>query len=325
MRNPEKPKVAGTEPWGNRANRGVGVWLRDHGRIARESLGFVSARLATSLLVWLLIGIALALPGGLYLLQKNLDALSQEWEGKPGISIYFKKTAQVSDVDAARKKLEENALIGRVWVIDPAAALAEFETYSGIDNALALIRENPLPFSLRATLNDDVQPMQLDLLATQFQGNVQVEEVVVEKTWLERLSAISAVVRNLGWVLALLFGLAAVLVTSTSVRLAIEGRLEELKVLKLVGATPAYMRRPFLYFGLLYGMGGGLVAAMLISLVLLILEPPLSRFLGSYGETLTLEGFDPVFLLGLLAIGGLLGVCGAVVASYQRLNNLTVL
>ena len=317
-------RQGGGEPWRSSSRRGPTGWLRDHVRIARESLGFVSSRLGTSLLVWLLIGIALALPGGLYLLQKNLDAVSEAWEGKPGLSIYFQRDATETDVIEIRDALQQNPMIGKVWMIDPETALKEFESYTGLDNALAVIQENPLPYSLRAALREEVQPVQLDLLAGQLRENPQVEEVVLEKTWMQRLNAISAVVRSLGWVLAGLFGLAAVLVTSTSVRLAIEDRLEELKVLKLVGATSAYMRRPFLYFGLLYGMGGGLVAAMLISAVLLILEPPMGRFLGSYGESFHLLGFDAGFVLGLLVIGGVLGICGALLASYQRLNHLSV-
>jgi cell division transport system permease protein len=152
-----------------------------------------------------------------------------------------------------------------------------------------------------------------------------VAEVVVEKTWLERVSDISAVVSRLGVILGVLFGVGAVLVTSTSVRLAIEARLEELKVLKLIGATERQMRRPFLYFGAFYGLGGGLIAAMLISLCLVIVEAPLSNLIGSYSQELDLVGFDPLFLGSLLAIGGVLGVLGALMAATSRLKDLEIL
>ena len=142
------------------------------------------------------------------------------------------------------------------------------------------------------------------MTAIEVGGYSGVSEVVVEKTWLERVSDISAVVSRLGVILGVLFGVGAVLVTSTSVRLAIEARLEELKVLKLIGATERQMRRPFLYFGAFYGLGGGLIAAMLISLCLVIVEAPLSSLIGSYSQELDLVGFDPMFLGSLLLIGG---------------------
>ena len=147
----------------------------------------------------------------------------------------------------------------------------------------------------------------------------------MEKTWLERGTEVTRVISRLGIMLGLLFGVGAVLVTATSVRLAIEARLEELRVLKLVGATDGQIRRPFLYFGLFYGLGGGLIAAMLISLSLLVVETPLTNLLGSYSQNLELAGFDPGFLGVLFGIGGVLGVLGALVAARQRLGNLEIL
>jgi cell division transport system permease protein len=109
------------------------------------------------------------------------------------------------------------------------------------------------------------------------------------------------------------------------VRLAIESRLDELRVMKLVGATDGYIRRPFLYFGLFYGLGGGIAGAMLISGVLLTVETPLTVLLGSYGEDIELAGLNPGFFIGLLGLGAFLGVCGAVLAAKQRLSDLQVI
>ena len=139
------------------------------------------------------------------------------------------------------------------------------------------------------------------------------------------MALVSSWVSRLGVILGVLFGIGAVLVTATSVRLAIEARLEELRVLKLVGATDRQIRRPFLYFGAFYGLGGGLVAAMLISLCLVAIEAPLSNLLGSYGRDLETAGFDPIFLSGLLLMGGFLGVAGALLAARQRLTDLEIL
>ena len=297
-------------------------WWQDHVRIARETMHFVSARLGTSLLVWLLVGIALALPAGLLLLQLNLADMTAAWDGRPGLSVYFELGVDADVVTDVAATLAGRDEIEDVRVTSSEQALAEFQNYASLTDALDLLNENPLPASLRATLVSNANLADLGLVAAAVEGMSGVAEVVVEKTWLERVIDISRVVSRLGIILGLLFGIGAVLVTATSVRLAIEARLEELRVLKLVGATDRQIRRPFLYFGAFYGLGGGLVAAMLISLCLVAIENPLSNLLGSYGRDLETAGFDPIFLSGLLLMGGLLGVAGALLAARQRLTDL---
>ena len=312
------------DPW-PRHRTGLLALLRDHARIFRETCRFVAERLGTSLLVWLLVGIALALPAGLYLLQVNLAAMTAAWEGRPGLSVYFTLGAPEGAVRALAERLGEAPAVAGVTVTTADQALEEFQRHAEIDDALALLEDNPLPASLRATLDAGATSADLDALAALAGEAEAVAEVVVEKTWLERVTDITRVVSRLGVMLAVLFGLGAVLITATSVRLAIEARLEEVRVLKLVGASDGQMRRPFLYFGLVYGLGGGLVAAMLISLCLLVIEGPLSELLGSYGQQLDLAGFDLAFLGALFAIAAVLGVSGALVAVRQRLTDLEIL
>jgi cell division transport system permease protein len=304
---------------------GPGAWWRDHLRIARETVRFVSVRLGTSLLVWLLVGIALALPAGLFLMERNLAAMTDAWDGRPGLTAYFELDAETSLIRKAEARLEQDGRIAAVDVTDPETALAEFRRFTRLADALDLLDSNPLPASVRATLEPDTDLATLEAITQQVAGYPGVAEVVVEKTWLERVSDITAVVSRLGVILGVLFGIGAVLVTATSVRLAIEARLDELRVLKLVGATDRQMRRPFLYFGAVYGLGGGLVAAMLISLCLVVVEAPLSSLLGSYSQELDLVGFDPMFLGSLLLTGAALGVAGALVAASARLKDLEIL
>lgn len=317
-----------TDPWGAAGTQTfaarLGRWARDHRRMARESLIYVSQRFGTSVLVWLLIGIALALPGGLYLLQTNLASMSDRWEGRPGITVYLRVDADAQIGRTLRDELTDDPAVQRVTLITADAALAEFEKFTGVSDALAHLDKNPLPASLRIVLKEGTDPQRFDAIASGLRARAGVDDVAVEKTWIERVEAMTAVVRRLSWVLAAMFAVGAVLVTATSVRLAIEARLEELRVMKLVGATQAYIRRPFLYFGLFYGLGGGIAGAMLISAVLGILEGPLAMLLGSYGQTLNPAGLDLLFFAALVVSGGVLGVAGAVLAARQRLGNLQV-
>lgn len=272
----------------------------------------------------MLVGIALALPAGLYLLQVNLAALTDGWEGRPGLTVYFTPATPPDAVAALAASLSSHAAVAALNVVDETEALAEFRQFTGLADALTLLDENPLPASLRATLARGAESADLEALAELARRADGVAEVVMEKTWLERVTDITRVVTRLGAMLGVLFGLGAVLITATSVRLAIEARLEELKVLKLVGATDAQIRRPFLYFGAVYGIGGALIAAMLISLSLLIIEEPLAKLVGSYGGQLTFIGFDIRFLGSLFAIAGVLGVLGALVAARMRLRHLEI-
>ncbi len=296
--------------------------MRDHRRVGSESIHFVSARLGTSFLVWLVVGIALALPAGLWILQVNMDEMSAGWQGRPGLTVYFDTQATNVEVDATAKYLTEHAAFDQIDLTSAEDALAEFKVYSGLGDALNLLGENPLPWSLTARFVHSIESSILDSLKREVQNLPGVAEVVVEKTWLERLNDISSIVSRLGIVLAVLFGVGAILVTASSVRLAIESRLDELRVLKMVGATQGQVRRPFLYFGAIYGFGGGVIAAMLIAIMLMVIEPPLQSLLGSYQQELNLAGFHPLFLLTILAVGSALGVVGALLAVRQRLRDL---
>lgn len=300
------------------------AFWRDHWRIAHESAAFISHSLTGTLLVWLLIGFALALPGGLYLIDLNLAHSTGRWQGNAGLSVYFQPGIDADLPQQMAQRLAAEADIDSVRLITPDEALTELRQRAGLEAAIGELDANPLPATIRATASVDVPVHRLDRLARRLRDDATVDDVVVERTWLTRLSTIREVLQRLSWMVAALVGLGAILVSSASVRLAIEERLAELQVLVLVGAGKRFIRRPFLYLGALYGIGGAVVAAMLIAAMLTWLEPPLTRLFNSYGSRLELTGFDLPFVLVLLASGIALGMLGAVAASNRRLKRLTV-
>jgi cell division transport system permease protein len=308
-----------TDPW-PRIGGGFGGWLRDHALTARESVRELGGRSATTLLVWMLIGIALALPAGLFLVRVNLEVLSGEWEGRPGLSVYLELAApeEVQDNLAALLRLRPE--VERVDIVSSADALEEFKTYTDLADVLDALPENPLPASLRVILKAEVEAGGLEEVAAALDGEAGVADVVVERTWLERVNDLSAALTRLGLLLGVLFGAGALLVAATAIQLAVEQRLAEIRVMRLVGATDAQMRRPLLYLGGLYGLGGGLMAAMWVSLALVLIEAPLARLAGSFGQPLEVVAFDAGFFLALLALGLTLGMLGAFVAVQRRLT-----
>ena len=298
--------------------------LRDHWRVSRDCFAIACRRLGSSLLVWLLIGMSLALPAALYILERSLTAAAARWDGRPSFTVYLRTGTDIGVAQALAARLDAGPEVERAWVITPEQALEEFGEGLAIADALEVLGENPLPASVRATVADGVAEAELRRLLDEQRAGEHVDEVAIEKAWLERMAAISEVVGRVGWMLAGIFGLGAALVTASSVRLVIESRLEELSMQKLVGGTDAFVRRPFLYYGLFYGVGGGVVAAMLVAGSMLALEAPLAALFDSYGEPLVVHGMDEALVGALIGAGGLLGVCGALIASNRRLKQVDV-
>ena len=300
-------------------------FFADHLRAVSETFKFVSLKLGSSLFVWLLVGIALALPAALRLAQLNFVALDDGWQGRPGLSVYFQVTADTADIAAVQTLLQQNTSMIEVRLTDADQALQEFMAASAdsksLTTALSTLSANPLPASLQVAVSNQVTTEQLAVLRRQLLQQAAVDDVVIEFTWLERLRSLTQLIERLGWILGGLFALGAVLVTAASVRLAIDGRLEELRVLSLVGATRAQIRRPFVYFGVFYGLGGAIVAAMLLAITLTAIETPLTDLLGSYDIPVQVRGFDLTFLGSLLLVGLILGVMGALLAVRQRIRD----
>lgn len=310
---PEEPP-----PWG-------AAW-RSHWRVAGESLAYVARRPGYTMLAWTVIAVAIALPGSLYLLDANLRRAAGDWAGSAGFSVYFAPQAEAGASAALAQGLAAAPEVERVRLITPAEALAELRGQVAAAGAVMLdgLDADALPATIRATFAADVPEARRRALAEQTAAAEGVEEVVVESVWLERLAAIRQLVQRLEWLVAGMFGLGVVLVCSASVRLALESRLAELRVLALVGASRSYVRRPFLYLGALYGGGGGLLAAMVVAAGLVWLDAPLRRLFESYGATLEVAGFDARFVAALMASGMALGVLGAVFAVRGRLRELAV-
>ena len=315
--------AASNEPW-PRSKRPIAATFRDHVSVIRDSVRFTSRRFGTSLLVWLLIGTAMSLPAGLYLIERNIEVISRQWDSPNSFSVYFKVGASEADINELVQQIRSHSDIVTVTTVTPEEALNEFSSYKEITDAMTLLESNPLPASARVAVEDQLSLDRLSDVALQFGALGVVDEIVVERAWLQRLQAIDEFISRLGWVLGVLFGAGAVLITAASVRLALELRLEEIKVLKLVGATNAFITRPFLYSGAIYGLGGALVAAMVLSAALILLEAPLGALWSSYGQMVNLQGDEPAFYFGLGLVGVILGVIGGLVASNQRLREINI-
>ena len=284
-------------------------WLLVHLDTLRESLARLAGQPVASALNVIVIGIALSLPAGFYLGLNNLQTFSRQLSSDPQVSIFMAIDAGAADVAAVEQRLKSNAEIGKVEFISREQALARLKRGAGLADVLANLGRNPLPdaFVVTARSND---PAILEGLHEQARKWPKVEHVQLDAEWARRLDAALNVGRALVTLLAVLLAIALVAVTFNTIRLQILTRRDEIEVSKLIGATNPFIRRPFLYFGALQGLAGGLAAWAIVAAAVLVLNNQLADLSGLYGTIVKLEwpSFgDTLILLGFSAALGWVG------------------
>jgi cell division transport system permease protein len=272
-------------------------------------------------MTWLVIGIALALPIILYVMLVNIGELGRDWDGNPRISLYLQHNIPESDALDLRQILLKRADIDSALFISSDDALVEFKALSGFGDVLNTLDTNPLPAVIEIKPSSS-ELGQLRLLVISLEEYDLVESVSFDLEWVERLFAMlqfgERLVVSLGFVLAL----GVLLVIGNTIRLAIENRRSEIEIIKLVGGTDRFVRRPFLYLGFWYGAGGALVAWLLLQGSLLFLSGPVEILAQSYRDDFALSGLSALDSLAILLGGSGLGILGAIVAVRRHLREI---
>ncbi|HKI74709.1 MAG TPA: permease-like cell division protein FtsX, partial [Pseudomonadales bacterium] len=247
--------------------------------------------------------------------------VSAGWDGRPRISVYLKddiSDARAKDVSQA---LDKMAHVASVRYISREQALKEFTSMSGFGDVLSTLDKNPLP-PVVEVVPAETQPGMVKMLATNIRGVGDVDSVSVDLAWIQRLYAILALGRSFVTALAFFLGLGVLLSIGNTIRLAIENRRAEIEVVKLVGGTDSFVRRPFLYLGFWYGVGGAVVAWVMVEGSLIFLSGPVDRLVMSYSDNFALTGLGFGTTMILLAGGGLLGILGAGIAVRRHLHEI---
>jgi cell division transport system permease protein len=302
----------------------LAAWRSHHSLVATESLQRLLRQPLASLLTWLVIGIALALPASLFVVLDNVQQLAAGWDGTARVSLFLRDA--VSE-DAGRRlgqRLGERADVVEYTYISREAALQEFSQLSGFGDLLAQLPENPLPavLVLQPALNAGSIDAVEHMLA-QLQELPEVELAQMDLQWVQRLYSLMALGKRVTLALAMLLGVGVLLVTGNTIRLAIESRRDEIRVIKMVGGTDAYVRRPFLYTGLWYGLGGSLVAGLLLAAGMLWLDGPVGLLAGLYDSLFELRGLGFIGTFWLALAGAGLGLAGAWLAVARHLGAVT--
>jgi cell division transport system permease protein len=278
--------------------------LSAFGRLIRQPLGTV--------LTVFVIAIALALPTTLWLLVKNARIATGDVTDSIELSVFFKADVPLEQAEQLAAAARQRPGVGEVTLIAADDALEEFRQYSGFGAALDALQGNPLPHVIVVKPEAlYANPSGVESLKRYLAAWPEVETVQFDGEWVRRLTAILDLLRNVLVVFAVVLGIGVLAVVGNAIRLEIRARRSEIEVTKLVGGTNAFVRRPFLYEGVIFGLLGGGAAVGIVSLAVASLIEPVSRLASRYGGQFVLSGIGVIEAAVLVVGGALLGVIGA--------------
>ena len=295
------------------------AWVRHHRLSAADSLFRVLDNPVSSVLTWLVIGIALALPVGLNVALDNVSRLSASWDSPAQISLFLQGGISAEKARQLEIELGERDDVTETQFISQEEALQEFSALSGFADVLASLEDNPLPNLVLISPADNLAGSEVAALRADLQGYPEVDQAVLDMEWLQRLNSLMELSRRLVLAVGGLLVAGVVLILGNTIRLAIESRRDKIIIVKLVGGSNAFVRRPFLYTGLWYGVGGGVVAAVLVALSLWLLREPVGNLALLYQSAFELRGLGIMGAMNLVILGGLLGLAGAWLAVTRHL------
>lgn len=288
-----------------------------------SSFGRLLATPVQSIMTALVVAIALALPAILYIALNNIQQLGDSWDADPKISAYINVRAKSEAIDNLVNKIRALPEVEKIEYLSADEALANFQKFSGFGEALTALDENPLPGTLIISPSAQaIEPVKLKLLGDKIAAESIIDEVSLDMEWVRRLRELMILGKKIVIALAALLGLGVLLAIGNTIRLSIESRREEIVVIKLVGGTNSFVRRPFMYSGGWYGFAGGLFACIIVALGQLMVDGSVSRLALLYQSDFVLRGLG--FSGNSILLGGstLLGWIGAWLAVGRHLVHI---
>lgn len=288
-------------------------WLHFQIYALRRALLRMSGSPLSHLMSLVVMGVVLSLPGLLYLLVANLQQISGELHPSPELTVFLVKDHDKAAVEATAKSLMGRVGVDHVDFIAKDRALKEILERSGMNDFAGNLGENPLPDAFVVTYEDNYFD-HLESEAKELRQLPEVDHVLVDGDWLKRLRALTSLASDMTWLLTALLLIALVAVIGNTVRLQILTQREEIEISRLIGATDAFIRQPFLYFGMLQGLLGGLIALGVIAAGLALVNRGIERISSLYGSQTSLRGFSVEEAAALVMIAVLVGLIAAFVA-----------
>jgi cell division transport system permease protein len=301
----------------------VTAWLVRHLQTSIGSLGRLAQhKLATTLTI-LVIGIALALPACLHLLVTNAQSATGNWNRAVDLTVFLKRPTSAEEARRTAERIRQRRDVAEAQLILADEALKEFRRDSGFGEAIDALNENPLPHTIVVRPAPTyTNTANLQSLAADVRALPSVEAVQLDTAWVSRLNAILEAFQRGLLLAAAVLGLGVMVIVGNTIRLDIQNRRDEIEVTKLVGGSDAFVRRPFLYNGFWYGLGGAVTAWVITLIALAVLRDPIGRLAGLYGSTFQLGALGPEASAILLGSGIALGWLGSYIAATRHLRKI---
>lgn len=304
-----------------RMSDGAKTWVLQHLQAAVYSFGQMARNPVGSIMTVAVIGIALALPAGFYLILDNAKRVTSGWDMSLQIAVYLKRDVSATAAASLAEELRADDAIRAVKYISRDEALAEFRELSGFAESIDALSENPLPaVMLIQPAGAAADTQSYDSLLERLRRLPTVDQAEFDRLWLERLQAIIETVQRAVMVLSFVLGLAVLLIVGNTIRLGIYNRRSEIEITKLFGATDAFIQRPFLYTGFWHGLLGATFAWLLITGAVLFLRGPVRELATLYASDFRLSGASISQFLILFGSGIGLGLAGSWLAVQRHIK-----
>lgn len=296
------------------------VWLHQHTRALQLVLGRMRRQLLSTIIMCLVMGVTLCLPGTLYVVVDNLNRLAGSMPGNPQISLFLQLDATSDTLEALTEKLRAHPAIDSFQFVSKEQAWQQLQQSNAA--AAASLQHNPLPDAYFITPGQ-APPESLEALQSELAQWEGVETAQLDASWIKRLHALLQIARKAILLLTLLLGFALVAIIGNTIRLQILTQREEIEVSKLIGATDRFIRRPFLYAGAVYGLGSGLVAWLLLAGIISLFNVSVTKLAKLYASDFTLHLPSLTVSISIIASAAILSWIGSYIAVNRSLSKLT--
>ena len=300
----------------------IAAWRSQHRAAATNSWQKLMARPLATGMVWLAVAISLALPGAMLLTLDNLRPLVPDLERPAQVSVMLGGELNLEQAEALQRELVTWTSVEDATLLRRDEALAVFGEQTGLSGVLTSLDHNPLPHALLLSPTAPLADTALNQLVEAIGALTGVDRVVVDSQWISRLDQALLAAERWGLALGAAMLLGAILALANTLHLVIDARREEILVVQVIGGSPGYIRRPFLYTGLYFGAGGGVLAGVMLLVLSVWIAGPVNALFVLYGSPGEIQGPGVGYLLALIALGAGLGWLTSWIASARYFNRL---
>lgn len=296
-------------------------WRDHHAQVAKDCLRQLLSSPISTFMTVLVLAVALALPSFLFSTLANVSRLSDGWDTENKISLYLQANMSDRQVDSFVQTLLLRSDLVAIDLVDASQGLLEFKQHSGLSLVLDALEHNPLPAVVYVLAKDSTE-QGLMTLRDELKGFAQVEQAVLDLNWIKRFNGILLVIERTVIALSVLLAFAILLIIGNTIRLNVESRNDEILVSKLMGATNDWVRRPFLYSGVFYGVVGAGMALVILEVSMLVIKNPVLQLSQLYQSDFKLSGLGILGSVVVVLIGLTLGLLGALISVNKFLAKL---